>query len=327
MQIHVSFDYELFFGGASGTVQKCMIEPTQQLLEIAEKHGVSLVFFVDAGYLCRLKDYLHIESCRVDYLAVSKQLNAIINNGHELALHIHPHWEDSCFTDGQWKINTSRYKLADFGDEEIQQIMNRYHHTLREITGKSCRSYRAGGWCIQPFAAIGKALAQTGIFTDSTVYYKGYHASEAHRYDFRKAPDMAEWHFDEDPCLPVPEGKFLEIPVTPDRIPPFFYWKLYLKMRIGPSLYRPVGDGQWLADRKRVYRHFYHATDHFACADGFFASRLKPVLKRAERDMKARMMILSHPKSMAPYSFKALDEFITFAKARGHRFDRISSSE
>jgi peptidoglycan/xylan/chitin deacetylase (PgdA/CDA1 family) len=324
MQIHLSFDYELFFGRASGTAEKCILEPAQRLMDMAAKHQVPFIFFVDAGYLYRLKKYEHEPACKADYGRIAAQLRQLAAAGHEVALHIHPHWEDSVFENGQWRIDTTRYKLADFNEEEVLSIVGRYHQAIKDITGKPCLSYRAGGWCIQPFGPIKKALAENGIYTDSTVYYKGYHASSAHAYDFRSAPDLAEWTFEDDPCVAQKTGSFREIPVTPDTIPPLFYWQLYLNMRSNPAVYKPVGDGSWLVDRKRIYKHFYSSTDHFACCDGFFASRLKPVLKRAERQEKARMMILSHPKSMAPYSFSALDEFIIFAKARGHRFHTLS---
>lgn len=325
MQIHVSFDYELFFGAASGSAQKCLLEPTERLMAMAKQQAVSFIFFVDAGYLYRLKAYQHIDACQRDYIAVSEQLRRLASARHEIALHIHPHWEDCRFEDGVWKIDTRRYKLADFSEAEIGEIVTKYHKVLQDILGKPCYSYRAGGWCIQPFEPIGKALSDNGITTDSTVYYKGFHASAAHAYDFRAAPNDAEWRFVADPCKPVSKGAFLEVPVTYDRIPPFFYWQLYWKMRSEPALYRPVGDGRWLADRKRVYRHFYTPTHHFACADGYFASRLKGILKRSEREERMRLMILSHPKSMAPYSFEALNEFITFAKARGHQFQTLAA--
>ena len=45
MQIHISFDYELFFGNASGSAQKCILEPTQKLIDIATKHKVPFIFF------------------------------------------------------------------------------------------------------------------------------------------------------------------------------------------------------------------------------------------------------------------------------------------
>ncbi len=325
MQIHISFDYELFFGNASGSVEKCMLEPTQQLIDIACKHNVPFIFFVDAGYLFQLKKYIHIETCKQDYDKITLQLNRLASLGHEIALHIHPHWEDCRFENNQWIIDTTRYKLADFTEKEVGEIVSKYHHAIKEITGKPCKSYRAGGWCIQPFESIRKALIENAIFVDSTVYYKGFHDSKAHFYDFTKAPDLCEWNFENDPCIENKTGMFKEIPVTADQIPPLFYWKLYLKMRLNPLVYKPVGDGNWLVDKKRIYKHFHTSTNHFACCDGFFASRLQFVLKDAEKQKKSKMMVLSHPKSMAPYSFNTLNKFIMSAKSKGHTFNTITN--
>ena len=325
MQIHISFDYELFFGKASGTLEKCILLPTQKLMDMAAIHQVPFIFFVDAGYLVQLKKHAHISQCRDDYERVSLQIKQLCTLGHEIALHIHPHWEDSSYINNQWMINTTRYKLADFNQEEICRIVSNYHQAIKDITGQPCGSYRAGGWCIQPFNPIKKALRENQIFTDSTVYYNGFHSSPAHAYDFTQAPDLSEWKFENDPCIENTSGSFKEIPVTPDNISPFFYWKLYFKMRSQPLMYKPVGDGSWLVDRKRIYKHFYTSTSHFACCDGYFASRLTSILTKTEKQNKTRMMMLSHPKSLAPYSFDALDKFIIHAKDRGHVFNTLTN--
>jgi peptidoglycan/xylan/chitin deacetylase (PgdA/CDA1 family) len=320
MQIHLSFDYELFFGEASGSAQKCLLEPTQRLMEIAQKHQIPLVFFVDAGYLVQLKKHSHISSCQRTYNQVSEQLQKMVELGHEIGLHVHPHWEDSVMKDERWVIDTTRYKLADFSETDIEQIVSKYHQAIFDITGKPCMSYRAGGWCIQPFDAIKKALLKNSITIDSSIYPHGFHLSPAHAYDFRTAPNKDVWHFEDNPCIEKQDGVFKELAISPDLIPPLFYWNLYLKMRQNPTTYKPIGDGSWLVDRKRIYKHFYTSTHHFACADGFFASRLIPILKRLEQSNKTQMMVLSHPKSLASYSFQALDNFISHAKQKGHVF-------
>lgn len=320
MHIHLSFDYELFFGEASGSAQKCLIEPTQKLMDMALKHQVPLVFYIDAGYLVQLKKHSYILSCQQAYNQVSEQLQNMISLGHEIGLHVHPHWEDSEMKDERWVIDTTRYKLADFSETEIEQIISKYHQTIMDITGKPCKSYRAGGWCIQPFEAIKKALLKNNITIDSSIYPHGFHLSPAHSYDFRNAPNKDVWYFEDNPCIEKHEGVFTELSITPDLIPPLFYWNLYLKMRQNPTIYKPIGDGSWLVDRKRIYKHFYTSTHHFACADGFFASRLIPILKKLEQSNKTHMMVLSHPKSLATYSFQALDNFINHAKQNGHIF-------
>lgn len=46
----LSFDYELFFGDKSGTVQKTLIEPTNIMLNVLDEVGAQATFF------CRLFD-------------------------------------------------------------------------------------------------------------------------------------------------------------------------------------------------------------------------------------------------------------------------------
>lgn len=295
-----------------------MLEPTEELIRIASQHQSAFVFFVDAGFIFQLQHHRHISQCHSDYEKVSAQLKQLDALGHEIALHVHPHWEDSRFENGKWNIDTRRYKLSDFSETEIENIIDKYHAALSAITGKRCTSFRAGGWCIQPFLKIKNALKKNGIYTESSVYKNGYHQFTAQRYDFRKAPDKAEWNFEDDECTEIKNGTFTEAAITPDLISPLFYFKLYFKMKSDPGQYKPIGDGSWLKDKKKIYKQFYSFTRHFACCDGYFASRLKNNLLNSEAENKNRMLVLGHPKSMAKCSFAYLDEFIGFAKEKGY---------
>lgn len=326
MKLHLSFDYELFFGSHTGSIDKCMLEPTEQLLSLSSKHHVPLIFFIDAGYLAASQRFIDQPSCASDLNRVKAQIKKLHDLGHEIALHVHPHWEDCVYNNGAWKISTRRYKLADFTKEEAQRIITHYHQQLIDITGKPCRSFRAGGWCIQPFLHIKEALAENGLFTDSSVYSGGYHASPAHYFDYRSAPQMAEWRFENDCCVESEAGKFHEVPTTSEQLSPLFYWQLYLRMKLDPSRYKPVGDGSWLKDKKRIYKQFYSSTHHFASADGYFASRLKGIFTKAKQKGDQRMMVLSHPKSLAPCSFDLLEEFIEHARSHGANFHTLTGS-
>jgi hypothetical protein len=315
--IYISFDYELFFGAKSGSVEKCLLEPTARLMDLAEKHGVRFVFFVDAGYLWQLKNHDAVESCRFDLDRIATQLRQLCSKGHEIALHVHPHWEDSFFQEGSWQIKTKRYKHADFDDAEVEKIVSKYHKILTDVVGKPCKSFRAGGWCIQPFPNIKKALELNNIFTDSSVYKNGYHRFSAQSYDFRDAPDKSRWQFEDDVCIENKSGKFTEVAISADRVPPTFFMELYLKMKLNPAEYKPIGDGSWLKDKKKIYKQFYTFTRHFACCDGYFASRLIGILKRLQQSDKMEMLVLGHPKSLANCSFRYLDNFISFSKKNG----------
>src|SRR5690606_21790990 len=143
----------------SGSVEKCIIEPTEQLLQICDPLDVKFVCFVDAGYLWALEkfktEFKHLEQ---DFHKVSAQIKKLSNQGHGIELHVHPHWEDSYYDGTRWVFDTSRYKLADFSDNDVMDIVTRYTGVLKNISGIAPVAYRAGGWSAQPFEPIKRAL-------------------------------------------------------------------------------------------------------------------------------------------------------------------------
>ena len=104
-RIILSYDYELFFGDRSGTVQKSLIEPTNQLLDAMDSVGFKGNFFID----WQMIKYLSMEDdnrCKQDYDAIVNQLKDIVHRGHRIELHIHPHWVDAKYNgDGTWNFN------------------------------------------------------------------------------------------------------------------------------------------------------------------------------------------------------------------------------
>src|SRR6185295_2838064 len=102
MKVYLTFDYELFFGKA-GSVQKCILEPTERLVRICEKYGAKCIFCGNAGYLDRLR----VESKRHPHLSrdrdeVLRQIQTLSNTGHAVQLHVHPHWEATTYDGHNW---------------------------------------------------------------------------------------------------------------------------------------------------------------------------------------------------------------------------------
>src|SRR5690242_9361008 len=98
MNIFITLDYEIYFGSNLGTILKCIIEPTRMLMNIAQKHDVRFSFYVDCGFILKLnefrKKYPVLEK---DYVALTTQIRELSESGHDIQLHIHPHWEDSYY--------------------------------------------------------------------------------------------------------------------------------------------------------------------------------------------------------------------------------------
>ena len=98
MNITLTLDYELYFGKETGTVYKSIIKPTEKLLSVLDRYNIKAVFFVDVGFIKRL-DFFSTDhpELRKDYELITSQLNQLSRQGHDLQLHIHPHWENSFY--------------------------------------------------------------------------------------------------------------------------------------------------------------------------------------------------------------------------------------
>ena len=315
MKIYITLDYELFFGDKPGSAESCITAPTQALLEVLDPHGIKATFYVDAGYLMALERQLdELPKLQKQYDLVSGQIQKLATDGHSIQLHVHPHWEDTFFKDGDWQMDTTRYRLADFTDDEVMEIVTRYNEILSRISGKPCSSYRAGGWSAQPFEAIGKALAANDIFLDSTAFPKGYYKSADQFYDFSKIPEFtSEYQFSEDPGVIDPAGKFKEIPIGAHRVSPFFFWRFVLVKLFGGDKHKGLGNGHAIKkEGNDIFRLLTRFSNSVVSIDGFKASYLQKALNRYKKNAKpdANFVIIGHPKALSLYSLEKLEQFI-----------------
>ncbi|EJF07466.1 putative xylanase/chitin deacetylase [Thiovulum sp. ES] len=291
--IFITLDYELFFGSNSGTVEKSILYPTNKLLEVLDKYNVKASFFVDSGYLLKSGDK-----------EVISQIEKLSKEGHDIQLHIHPHWEDSYFQDS-WKMDTTRYRLHQF--ENIDEIVGKYKKALTDIVENQVFVFRAGGWCIQPFDKIKDALKKENIWLDSTLFYGGRNKSETHFFDFRNSPKMDFWQFEEDPLIEK-DGFFTEIPISSYKLSPLFFWKLAFFKKFGGQKYKSFGDGSAIGgskwDKIRMLTSFSWSP---VSIDGYKSSFLQ---KAFEEFSEKNFVIIGHPKALSKYSLKKLEEFI-----------------
>ena len=61
-KILLTFDYELFLGAKSGSVDNCLIVPTDMLLDVMERHQTKAIFFVDTTYIMRMCEWANSNS-------------------------------------------------------------------------------------------------------------------------------------------------------------------------------------------------------------------------------------------------------------------------
>ena len=319
--ILITLDYELFFGSRVGTLQNCILTPTNKLIKVLDKYGVKATFFVDSGYLVRLEELQEqFPILKKEYDTLSSQIKALDRDGHSIQLHIHPHWEDSTFDGKNWIMDTKRYRLHQFSEEEIDDIVYRYKKVLTNLIGDKVFAHRAGGWCIQPFEKINNALKKHNIYLDSTLFKNGKNDSHTHYFNFKNMPEKTEWKFENDPLKENKNGFFKEVPISAYKLSPLFFWKLVYIKKFGGTEHQTFGDGSAAGgsqiDKLRMLTRYTHSV---VSIDGFKSSFLEKAYQSflKKKDCK-NFVIIGHPKSMSEYSLKKLERFILNNKKRNY---------
>ena len=302
-----ALDHELYFGTRPGSIDRCLIEPVDALLRATDRFGFKLTLFVDAGMLPALRAAGDDQT----FKQVASHLKSIFDQGHDVQLHIHPHWEDSSIVGGTAEFDTTRYRLHDFPPADIRCVVGRYKHELETIIEAPVTAYRAGGWCIQPFNKLADALFDHGVTVDSTVYAGGFSADRGREYDFRAAPDTDHWRFEDEPGTPNPAGRFLELPITPVTLSPWFYLQNEVLKRTQPEQHGKFGDGEYLAHDSSYYlEKLKPRSVSPASVDGYKASRLQAAYRRVMARRGNLLNVMGHPKAISRASIDNIVNFL-----------------
>lgn len=311
--ILITLDYELFFGSKSGTQENSIIYPTKRLVDILDKYNAKATFFVDSGYLVKLEELRNkFPFLEKEYQKIIDQIKKLDKNGHSIQLHIHPHWEDSHYDGDQWVMDTKRYRLHDFNEEEIDDIVFRYKKVLTNIVGDKIFAHRAGGWCIQPFEKLKNAFKKHNIWLDSTVFENGMNNSQTHYFDFRNSPKKTKWNFEDNPLIEEKSGFFKEFPISAYKLSPLFFWKLVFFKKFGNQAHKVFGDGSAAGGSKKdKIRMLTSFTNSVVSIDGYKSSFLQDAYDTfLNKKDNENFIVIGHPKAMSEYSLKRVEKFI-----------------
>ncbi len=326
INIYLTLDYELFLLKPGNNIDFSLINPTFDLVKVLNKYQFKAIFFVDAGYLYALnkyKDkYLNIEK---DYTKIINQLKILESQGHEIGLHVHPHWEDCFYNGDEWKVNLNRFKLSDFTKEEARDIFNKYYKNLQFHFINKIISYRSGGWCLEPFSFIRESMKDNGIFIDSTVVPGASYKSKTHSYDYRLFPKKDIWRFNHEPSIIDELGYFIEVPCTPHKLTQIYFWKKLLN--IFHNKFKQTPNGEAIKPSIfGLFKKLIFKTVDAVSIDAQKSDFLLNTFKIVEKDQKYNFCIIGHPKCFTSDTYKNLDDFIVYIINKGYTLTTFSKS-
>lgn len=322
-KIIFTFDYELFLGANSGSVQKCMIEPTNRLIQVFEEFDyTACIFFIDTTYLLRLKAIMQEhEAAKNDYHAIEQQLQNLIRKGHLIYPHIHPHWLDAQYIPDQnrWQLNELRYyRFHAISEEKRTELFSQSVQLLNGIArtvdpAYQCEAYRAGGWCIQPFSDFEPHFRAHGIQSDFSVLPGIRNLSNAQYYDFEQAPESPIYRFEKDVIRTEANGSFYQYAISVLHVPGFIaFLNRFLLKILWKTGNRSIGDGNGVVAKQEAESVPQKTNLEMVSIELLTAVKL-PLYKQflAKHNY---MQFISHPKMLAPHNFSCLRNFLKDAR-------------
>lgn len=218
--IILTFDYELYLGKRSGTVENCLIKPVELINELFKTLGIrGAIFFIDTTFLATIRTHANSPQLLEAFRKIERQVNYLLENGHYIFPHIHPHWLDAKLMENfEWNLdNMTKYRFESCSNIEKDYLWNQSMEVLKLMrvdTFHPIDGFRAGGWCIQPFDIFKPYFRKFGIKYDFSVMPRNVCYSNAQCYDFRTAPTMSHYKFNDDPTSPDVDGDFFEFPIS-----------------------------------------------------------------------------------------------------------------
>ena len=324
MKIAFTLDYELFLGSKTGSIENCLINPLNALEKAMG--NAHFTIFVDATYIYRISQLKLSNSELISqYDKLVEHLLHLRDNGHDLQLHIHPHWAYSSYKDGQWLLDHDHYKLSDLDINEAATLVNNSKQLLDDILGYKTTIFRAGGFSAQPTKMLASIFDESGIIADSTVCPGTSYNSTQQQFNYISAPSRDSYYFDDDICKFSDNARFIEFPLTMYRVSPLFHWKLACNRLFSSDTHKTYGDG--IAVKTTSDSIIQRLTRFHNCPstiDGYKANFLTKAYINSKKRGLSLFTVLGHPKLATPYSVGVVEKFVKNATSSSDVFVTLS---
>jgi hypothetical protein len=310
--ILLTFDYELFLGKKSGSVDNCLIEPTEKIRHILNKYNIKAIFFVDTTYLLRLAEVAQNNKvCKQNLTKIENQLQQLKKDGHSIFHHLHPHWLDAIYIPelDEWNLeNISKYSFKNISLEERNRIFEFSDAFIRKFEGENKVGFRAGGLYVEPISDFLPYFSKYNIKYEFSICPEEYSIGKNDSYDFRHFP-YKPYFFQTKVNKEELIGEYIEYPITRFKISGIpkilngIYHRLFSKSK---TIY---GDGfpVNLVQIEKPENHFFELNIPLSLE---FLNSFNYTLCISYLKKNDYIHFLSHPKLMSDESIDSMDKML-----------------
>lgn len=331
LTLFLTFDHELPLGGVKTSWDDALFEPTNELFKVASELDVPITLFTDVLCGIRFREWDE-EGFYKPYVA---QLIKAVTAGHDVQLHLHPHWLTSGF-EGKRFIPSNDYSLSDFMENrdgnDVDSIISKGIEFLNENIKPSypayhCNAFRAGGYNLgdsHSRSSILRSLYNNGILYDSSIAKGYYFSSGISVVDYSRTPGKANWHLSADGDISKDSGSgILEIPIASIpksvfEVPTLFKMKKYA--------YRaPLGRGYQIhegkpGNLKNKLRSFISTRmlgfDNYTYEPEYLIRILDYNVRKYKNEENVMLSIVGHPKTMGNYAWDMMRYFVKTVRTK-----------
>ncbi len=331
IKIFLTFDHELPLGGVRTTWDDVLFQPTQTLFDVADELGVKITLFTDVLCAIKFKEWDHAGY----YLPYVEQIKSAVTKGHDVQLHLHPHWLTSTFSGNKFSPSDD-YSLTDFVVEKNGYDINRIikdgvdflNDTLKpSFLNYSCNAFRAGGYNLGDElsrSVILTALYKHGIRYDSSIAKGYYFNSKISEVDYRHVPSKCNWFLSLDGQLNKESNNtILEIPIasipkSPFEIPTFLKMKKFAH-RAPLSRGYQIHDGKPgnLNNKIKVFMSSRMlGFDNYTYQFDYLLKILDHNIRKYHNQDIVMLSAVGHPKTMGDYAWDMMRHFVINARKK-----------
>lgn len=313
----LTFDYELPLGGVKNDYRDALFEPTDQLLGWADQWNLSLVFFVD------ILSYVQFKKFQINSFTdpFKNQVQKMIQKGHDVQLHIHPHWLDTNIQNNHFETKAP-FSLSDYPDEEIEQMISIAVLELTQLAKEvgpdyQCLAFRAGGYNFgSKMELICRVLYQNGIRFDSSIAKRYYFRSDSSEVDYRNFNPMPNGYIPFFKNDSSSMNRLLEIPIASRpkslfEIPTFIKVRWFADRSINRGIMiHTLNKLTFLEKLRKLLSSRMLTVDNHTFSNSYLCSILDYHFKKYRKYSDISCALIGHPKAMGTYSFELLTNLV-----------------